>query len=146
MTFLHTILSEIAVIRQEKKDLKSFAWVIAAACMLFALFSWYKHGDLLLRAQLLFAVAGLVLVIGLLQPLTLKFPHRLWMLLAVVLGYFMTRLILFLAYCLLVAPMGLLTKLMKKDIMAVRWPETKATSFWRKNHTDSGREQFTKMY
>jgi hypothetical protein len=66
--------------------------------------------------------------------------------LAVVLGYFMSRIILSLVFYLVVTPIGLLLKISGKDILNQKW-NTKADSYWRKRDTKpADKKQYEKLY
>ncbi|MFC1783882.1 SxtJ family membrane protein, partial [Planctomycetota bacterium] len=77
-----------------------------------------------------FFIAGACfLVIGTISSILLKPIYIFWMALATVLGWFMTRVILSILFFLVFTPMGLLMKLMGKDLLDLKYNRT-TKSYW----------------
>ncbi len=81
-------------------------------------------------ATVFIATGGMLLVMGAFLPIALKPLFVLWMSLAIILGFFMTRIILGLIFFLIFSPIGLVFRLIKKDHLdeAID-PDT--DSYWR---------------
>ncbi|HLA40891.1 MAG TPA: SxtJ family membrane protein [Candidatus Glassbacteria bacterium] len=75
------------------------------------------------------ALGGFLLLSGLSVPGLLKWPFRLWMKMAAGLGWFNTRLILTLAFYLVIAPMGFLLVLLGKRPLPTGF-DREAKSYW----------------
>jgi len=60
-------------------------------------------------------IGTLLLIIGLIAPKFLRLPYKPWMTLAIVLGFVMTRILLFGIFVLLFIPTGLLMRLWGRD-------------------------------
>lgn len=85
-------------------------------------------------------------VLGLTVPMLLKPVYRVWMALAVVLGFIMTRVILTIVYYLIITPIGLLMRVFGKDPMQRRL-DPDAPSYWiKKTYTDASKERLEKYY
>ncbi len=95
-------------------------------CVLGGLLLGLRHR---LVAGSVFLVVGIVLVLlGLALPGSLTVPHRLWRRFALVLGRINTALILSLAYYLVLTPVGLFFRLVRRDeLQRRRAPETGTT-------------------
>lgn len=78
---------------------------------------WFSGFLFLLSAQIL--------------PFVLKPIYKIWMGLAFCLGWINTRLILLFVFYLLVAPIGLLAKLFRKDLLDIKFNQD-ARSYWHK--------------
>ncbi len=80
-------------------------------------------------APYLLAVAALFGLAGLFVPAALRPVEKAWMKLALVLSAVMTRVILTVAFVLAITPVGLVLRLMGKDLLALRRDST-LPSYW----------------
>ena len=145
MNFIHIILSEIAQIQQKKKDLRNFAYIFFAAGIIFSGLAFYKKGIHSQPGIVLAGAAVIFLLLGIIKPELLKRPHKIWMTFAVILGYFMTKIILLIIFFLVFTPVAMLLKILRKDILDLKIDE-KEKSFW-KNHTHvKEKERYRKMF
>jgi hypothetical protein len=137
------IISEIRAIKSDNKAIRNFGITF--------LFVLSAIGGLLLFkgrnvGYVWIGLGGLFFLLGLWVPLALRGVYQVWMGLAVVLGYFMSRIILSLVFYLVVTPIGLLLKISGKDILNQKW-DTKADSYWRKRDTKpADKKQYEKLY
>jgi len=145
MKIISGILKEISQIKQRKKDLRNFGIVFFFAGIIAATLVFIKHG-IVAAGIYIFGSAGVVfLLLGIFLPSVLKFPHKIWMTFAVILGYFFTRIILTITYFVLMAPMGLLLKLMGKDLLELQINKDEG-SFWKNYEAVDAKERYTKMF
>ena len=111
------LLEEIKSIKSGRKELKSFGIVIAVAlAILGGLLFWKEKGSY----PYFLVGSGAFLLCGLLLPTVLKPFHKVWMALAVVLGWIMTRVILTVLYYLMMTPIGLCGRLFGKAFLDVQ--------------------------
>jgi hypothetical protein len=109
-----------------KKEIRKFSFTIGIFLIIAGLFllwqgiHWYIY---------VIFIAFLILVAGLLFPVRLKPFYIIWMSFAVVLGYIMTRVILTIIFYSIFAPVGLVLRILKKDILHQRFDQT-AQSYW----------------
>lgn len=82
---------------------------------------------------------------GLVVPQALRQPYRYWMLTAFMLGWTMTRILLTLAYWVVMAPMGLFLRLSGRDVLDARIDKT-AASYWKKHEPVVDRGQYNKQF
>lgn len=89
------------------------------------------------------AVAGITLLLSLLRPTTLRPLNRLWLRFGRLLHRIVSPLILFLMYCVAIVPMGLLLRLLRKDLLLLRWSPG-ASTYWIRRESEPGdmRNQF----
>ena len=120
------IIEEIKDIKSEKKELRQFGMTMGIAFALLAgLFLWREkdYYFYLLILSLMFFFTGLTL------PLILTPLHKIWMTLAILMGWFATRLIMILLFYLVVTPIGLLTRLCGKDFLDTKFKKN-VNSYW----------------
>ena len=120
------IIEEIGNIKSGRKELRKFAITVGIVLgLLGGLFFWrgrdYDSYFLILSAALL--------LLGLVVPILLKPIHKVWMVLAVFLGWLMTRVILSVLFYLVVTTIGLLARLFGKDFLDLKFGRN-ADSYW----------------
>ena len=79
-----------------------------------------------------FVIGGigvLLILFGLILPTLLKPLNKIWMILAVILGWFMSRLILFILFYIVITPIGFFLKLMGKDFLN-RKIDNNSQTYW----------------
>lgn len=109
------------------RALRRFGLTLGSALLLLGAFLfWRRHGG----AGLLFASLGaLLLILAGIAPVLLKWVHGPWMILSLALGWVMTRVLLTVAFFLIVTPIGLLQRLFGKLPLEIAF-RTGATSYW----------------
>ena len=127
------MIDEIKNIKTGNKDLRSFG--VTIGIILFAICLILFYYDNLLYQIIAYCGAGFF-VLGLIIPTLLKPIYILWMTFAVILGWVMTRVILSLVFYFIMTPIGLLTKLIGEDFLALK--RKKSDSYW--NYRDSSLE------
>ena len=142
---MHILRQEIRSLDRSPRALKSFGCVVGIALILAAGGVLWLDGSI--PVTLVLATAGVLLVaFGIAAPRLLRPVHLVWMALAVVLGYVMTRAILSLVFYLLITPIGLLMRLSGHDPMRRRL-EPDAPSYWiPRKDTVPARERLEKYY
>lgn len=120
------IIEEIKNIKSGKKELRQFGITIGAVLgFLGVWFLWQdKEGGYVLLSS-----AVVLFALGFILPLLLKPLHKLWMTLAILLGWLMTRIILIILFYLVVTPIGLLARLCGKDFLNKKF-DRKVNSYW----------------
>jgi hypothetical protein len=76
-------------------------------------------------AQITGSIGAVLLALGFLQPRLLKWPSAVWWRMAMILGHVNARVILTLAFSLVLSPLGLLWRLIGKDPLTRQrrqWP------------------------
>lgn len=125
-----------------KKELRSFGFVMAGAFTIIGGIVWWNDGW---ATPYLFGIAGFFLVTGLLLPQILRPLEWAWMKLALVLSFVMTRVILTLAFFLMIVPFGLVMRAFGKDLLSLKIDKSKA-SYWVPVEPDGPGTRFTKPY
>jgi len=120
------ILEEIRNIKSRRRDLRSFGLTMGVVLGIIG-------GVLLWRNREFYPyfliASGVFFSLGLLLPDLLKPLHKAWMSLAVVMGWVMTRFILFALFFLVVTPIGLLARLLSRDMLRLKI-DRDSSSYW----------------
>jgi len=112
---------------EQVSDYRSFGlWVGGAFCALSGLFYWWGFPT---GFKVPATIGGLLLITGLLWPISLKYVYRGWMKFAFAAAWFNTRLILSLMFYLVMTPVAALLKLFGKKPLAIGW-DKQASSYW----------------
>ena len=124
---------------------KSAAWLTGLVFVTAAVLTEAVSGIVGI-ADVLGGLGAALTVLGLTTPVVLKPVYRVWMALAVVLGFVMTRVILTVVYYLVMTPIGLVMRLLGKDPLDRR-PDPGAASYWiEKTYPDDSKERLEKYY
>ena len=88
----------------------------------------------------------LFLLGGIFAKNSLRGLYKLWMGFAVVLGFFMSRIILGILFYLVITPIGVVVRLFGKDLLNERW-DPEADSYWiKKEKKPFDKKQYEKLY
>ena len=120
------LIEEIKNIKSGRKELRQFGYTMGIVLGVFGgLFlwrgkEWYSY---------FVALSVLFFFLALVFPLLLKPIHKLWMSLAVLLGWFMTRVILSVLFYVVITPIGFIMRMSGKDLLN-RKIEKGSESYW----------------
>ena len=95
-------------------------------------------------AEIMGPIGGILLLLGLTQPRLLKWPSAVWWKFAMLLGYVNSRILLTLAFAIVLTPLGLVWRLTGRDPLSLRrrsWPGWSAYPARYRNA-----DHFTRMY
>jgi hypothetical protein len=143
VTILNEIIEEMKAIETAPKKIRQFGvtFLVVFACLGGLLL--YRENSL---AYVSFGLGLLFLLLGMWAPGALKGFYLLWMGFALVLGYFMSRLILSILFYLVLTPIGVVTRLIGKDFLDQRWNK-EADSYWiKKEKRPFDKERYKKLY
>jgi hypothetical protein len=102
---------------------RSFGLSVGGVLLLIAAVLFWRGR--LLGAEILAVIGTALVVFGYVAPAMLKWPSAVWWRVAMILGYVNARVILTVAFVLILTPMGLIWRLIGRDPMArkrQRWP------------------------
>lgn len=124
MSLINDIREELRQLEYSRKKINSFIFVMLAAIAVI----WYFWSPA--QAAVYFAIiAGTYLFVGLIFYKIVYPFYFLWMGLAFVLGWFMSRFLLALIYYLILTPIGLILKVSGKVLLEKSFDED-ADSYW----------------
>ena len=133
------MLDEILAIKSSKKELREFGLTIGIIlCLLGGIVLWRGKP----AYPYLFLIGGIFIIAGIVIPFILKPLQKAWMTFSIILGFFMSRVILTVLFYLVLTPIGLLMRLLGKDILDQKIDKNK-TSYW---HARDVKPKETKSY
>ena len=126
------LLEEIKNIKSEKKDLRDFGITFGVVLGILAAALWWKGKD----TYTIFAIlSATFFFFGMVLPRLLQPLQKAWMSLAVVLGFFMTRVILSILFYVVFTFIGLGSRLFGKKFLDLKIDSSKK-SYWIKRKTE----------
>ena len=127
------MIEEIKNIPNSKKDIKSFGITIGIVLFIISGLLIYYDND---AYQLIAIIASIFISLGFILPVLLKPIYFVWMTFAAILGWIMTRFILSIVFYFILTPIGLLTRMLGEDFLALK--KLQSDSYW--NQRDSSKE------
>jgi multisubunit Na+/H+ antiporter MnhG subunit len=119
---------EIKNIKEDKTTLRKFGLTVGAVLLLVGIVLYLTDKS----SSVVFGGAGVLLILfGLILPNILKPLNKVWMTLAVILGWFMSRLILFILFYIVITPIGFFLRIAGKDFLNLR-TDKNSDSYWEK--------------
>ncbi|MGD8404126.1 MAG: SxtJ family membrane protein [Anaerolineales bacterium] len=137
------MIEEIKNIKSEKSDLRKFGITIGLFLMILAGVLFWRGKE----TFEIFLVSGLALLaLGLTIPVVLKPIYWIWMILAVILGWVMTRVILSLLFYIVITPIGFFSRLSGNRFLDLEWDKSKDT-YWNYRTTNQlNREDYERQF
>ncbi len=119
---------EIKNIKEDKTTLRKFGTTVGTVLLIVGIVL-YLTGK---SSSVIFGGAGVLLILfGLILPNILKQLNKIWMTMAVILGWFMSRLILFILFYIVITPIGFFLRIAGKDFLNLR-TDKNSDSYWEK--------------
>ena len=109
-----------------KKELRSFGITMGCVLGLITAFLWWKQSSIFMYFG---GVGGAFMALGLIAPILLTPLYKVWMTFAVIMGFFMTRVILSVFYGLVMTPAALIAKMLGKDLLDEKL-DPSAKTYW----------------
>ena len=120
------------MMKQKEKtpaQLKDFGEVMTIAMLVFASISIWKHRDLGAAALALLFAALVFFLLGVFSPERLRRFEKLWMKFGDKLGTVMTYVVMLITFLVIVTPIGLLMRLLGRDLLALKL-DPQRTTYW----------------
>ena len=136
------MIEEIRNIPNSNKDIKSFG--IAIGIILFVVTGLLMHFGKEYY-HLVAIIASIFIVLGFTLPPLLKPIYFVWMIFAAILGWIMTRVVLSFIFYLIITPIGLFTRLIGEDFLALK--RRKTDSYWNdRNSLEELNQNYEKQF
>lgn len=119
---------EFKQIKETKKDLQKFGLTVGTVLAVIGVLLFYFEKP---SGIYFIVIGGLLVLIGILFPIWLKPLNKIWMGLAIILGFIMTRVILTIFYYLVITPIGFVAKIFRRKFMNLKYDKS-ATTYWEK--------------
>ena len=127
------LIEEIKHIKESKKDLRKFGLTVGIVLLMISVILFMIDKS----SYVYFGVIGGILVLaGILFPAVLKPVNKVWMTLALILGWFMSRVILTILFYLVLTPIGFIAKIFGKRFLSLKI-DTEEKSYWEKREGKS---------
>ena len=120
------MLEEIKNIKSEKSDLRNFGIIVGIILLIISGFLFWKEKE---SFQIFLAIGITLFLTAIAIPGVLKPVYYIWMIFAIILGWFMTRLILSLLFYVVFTSIGLTLRFFGKQFLELRWDKSKE-SYW----------------
>ena len=121
---------------------RSFGISVGTVLLLVAAFMLWRGR--ITTAEILVAIGAVLVILGLTRPTLLKYPSAAWWAMAGVLGYVNARVILTVAFLIVLTPIGVLWRLLGRDPLQRRRRNFAGWSSYPARYRD--RNHFTRMY
>ncbi len=133
------LLDEIKNIKSEKRDLRNFGLTMGIFFAVLGGLLWWKGKD---TYTIFLVISSAFIFFGLILPSVLRPLQKAWMVFAVIMGWFMTRLILGVLFYIVFNAIGLIGKLFgkkfldigEKSIQESYWVQKEPIPFDKKNY------------
>ena len=115
-----------------RRELRNFCLVMAGGLGLFGLVAWYVENEAATRV--LGGLSGLFLLVGITYPPLTRPVFAVWMILARILGFVNTHLLLALVFYTMFTGIGLVMRIFGRDPMDRAW-QPERDSYWQRRET-----------
>jgi hypothetical protein len=111
--------------KHQQPDFKerSFGKAVGGFLLLLSVVLWWRGR--ITNAEIMASIGAVLLVLGLIAPRLLYYPSLVWWKFAMILGYVNARIILTIAFLIVLTPLALVWRLLGRDPLALRkqhWP------------------------
>ena len=138
-----SLIEEIKNIKSSKKDLRKFGITVGSVLVVLAIVFYFLDRSYFIY----FGAAGLVLIImGFISPVILKPLNKVWMGLAVVLGWLSSRIILLVVFYLVLTPISLIAKISGKKFLDLKYNSEKDSYWIKREIIKPDRSSYEKQY
>ena len=137
------MLEEIKNIKSEKSDLRNFGITVGIILLVISGFLFWKEKE---SYQIFLAIGIILFLTAIALPSVLKPVYWIWMIFAIILGWFMTRVILSLLFYVVFTSIGLTLRFFGKQFLELRWDKSKE-SYWNyRTNEHLKKENFEKQF
>ena len=119
---------EFKHIKESKKDLRKFGLTVGGVLLLIAALLFYFEKP---SAIYFTIIGGFLFLSGLVIPQILKPLNKIWMGIAIILGFFMSRIIITVLFFIALTPISIIAKLVGKKFMNLNFDKS-AKTYWEK--------------
>ena len=137
------LFEEIKNIKITKKKLREFGLLLGVFLGLFASASLWRGKDFYFY---LFIASFAFLLSGLFLPVILKPIYKIWMTIALVIGFVVTRIVLGLLFYCIITPIGFFLKLAGQDILELKINEQRESYWIAKEGKQFSRADYEKQF
>ena len=122
------IKEELKLIDNSDNAVKKTGLTVGVVLLIISMLLWYLDKLTFIYFS---TIGGLFVILAVIAIPVLRPFHKLWMMLALLMGFVMSRVILTLLYYLVLTPIGLFAKIVGKKFMPLGFDKN-ASSYWEK--------------
>jgi len=146
MRMIEALRADFRALDTSRRQLRRFGSVVGSVLILIAIAVAWRGGWTIGMGARWLAAAGAALAgLGLLAPPALLPLYRAWMGLALVLGHVMTRVLLTLVFFLLVTPIGLIRRAVRRDPID-KSPDSDMDTYWIRREGTASSERLERYW
>jgi hypothetical protein len=143
MSLISDTKTELKLLPSEKKDLRKFGIMVGGVFLAFCAYLFFSEGSELFK-WIFLALGGLLFLSGLVVPDSLRMVYLIWMALALVLGWIMSRVIITILFFFILTPIALIAKVFGKKFLDLNFRDNKP-SYWISKDPEK-KINYSKMY
>jgi hypothetical protein len=136
------LIDEIKRIKSTEKEARKFGIQVGLVVMIIALILFTSGKG---NSHYFFIAGGVLIVLGQFFPQLLILPNKLWMSFGVVLGYFSSRIILFVLFYFILTPIGIAAKIFGKNFLDKKI-NIERKSYWNTRNNLYNKSQTEKQF
>ena len=137
------MLEEIKNIKSKKSDLRNFGIIVGIILLIVSGFLFWKEKE---SYQIFLALGITLFFTAIAIPVVLKPVYWIWMIFAIILGWFMTRVILSLLFYVVFTSIGLTLRFFGKQFLELQWDKSKE-SYWNfRTNEQQQKENYEKQF
>jgi Saxitoxin biosynthesis operon protein SxtJ len=142
MRWIDDVRHELTNLDNSTKNLRKFAVTIGVIFILFSV--WLLYNNIFtLFSYIFLPSATLLIYLGFVYPKRIKKAYKIWMGIAFILGWFVSRFLLSILFILVLTPIGLIAKVVNKKFLNLDFKQ-RGNSYWIKK--DSEKIKYDKMF
>jgi hypothetical protein len=135
MSWISDVEAELKALEFSKKKLRNFGLLVGGILLLISVWIFFSQRNELPEtsnytfAYIFLVLGGFLFLFGAFVPLLLKTTYKIWMGLAIAMGWFISRILIMILFYTIVTPIALIAKLFKKDFLDLKFRDDK-NSYW----------------
>src|SRR5690348_4960961 len=126
MNWIDVLKDELKSVKSERKDVRNFGLVVGGVFLALGAVAWLRHKPV---GPWFIGIGAPLFLLGLAAPAVLKPLQKVWMSLAVTMGFVMTRVILSCVFFLGMMPLGVCMRLAGKRPLDLTFDRSRK-SYW----------------
>ncbi|MBI2416874.1 MAG: hypothetical protein HYV28_03060 [Ignavibacteriales bacterium] len=128
MSLISDVSNDLKNLKTGKKELQKFGWLIGFLVVFYCAYIFFKHGVFALQG-ILPLVGAAILILATILPVSLKYIYKIWMAIAFILGWLVSRILIIFIFSFLITPIGLLLRAIGKSPLDILFKDGK-NSYW----------------
>lgn len=150
MSWISDVKTEIIALELSKKKLRSFGLLVGSIFLLISAWIFFSQRNELPEtsnytfAYIFLVLGGFLFLFGAFAPLLLKTTYKIWMGLAIAMGWIISRILIMILFYIVVTPISLIAKLSRKKFLDLKFRDNK-NSYWVMKPKDA-KIDYKKMY